>query len=62
MKFGILKRIFDFAGMGISSCALGYSDDYVDNSVKAISNGSMGTLILTKEVDLVKTYINSSVG
>ena len=34
------NHFFDFAGMGISSCILGYSDNYVDNSVKkAISNG-----------------------
>ena len=53
------NHFFDFAGMGISSCTLGYSDDYVDNSVKkAISNGSMGTLNSYEEVDLAEKLIS----
>jgi glutamate-1-semialdehyde 2,1-aminomutase len=53
------NHYYDFAGMGISSCTLGYSDDYVDNSVKkAISNGSMGTLNSYEEVDLAEKLIS----
>jgi glutamate-1-semialdehyde 2,1-aminomutase len=53
------NHYYDFAGMGISSCILGYSDDYVDNAVKkAINNGSMGTLNSYEEVDLAEKLIS----
>ena len=49
------NRYYDFAGMGISSCALGYADDDVDSAVKkAIDNGSMVHLIHLKKYYLRK--------
>lgn len=52
------NHYYDFAGMGISSCTLGYSDIDVDNAVKnAIDNGSMGTLNSYEEVQLAEKLI-----
>ena len=45
------NKYYDFAGMGVSSCVLGYGDEYVANAVcKAIKEGSMGTLNSYEEV------------
>jgi glutamate-1-semialdehyde 2,1-aminomutase len=53
------NHYYDFAGMGISSCILGYADQDVDNAVKkAISSGSMGTLNSAEEVELAEKLIS----
>ena len=50
---------YDFAGMGVTACVLGYADDHVDSIVKsAISNGSMGTLNSYEEVELAEKLIS----
>lgn len=52
------NRFIDMSLMGVGSCVLGYSDDYVNNYVKhAIENGSMCTLNCLEEVVLAKMLI-----
>jgi glutamate-1-semialdehyde 2,1-aminomutase len=52
------NHFYDFSGMGVTSCVLGYADDDVDNAVKsAIDNGSMGTLNSYEEVELAENLI-----
>jgi len=52
------NHFFDFAGMGVTACVLGYADDDVDIAVKdAITNGSMGTLNSFEEVELAEKLI-----
>tara|TARA_A100001011_G_C14286033_1_gene833781 strand:- start:724 stop:2034 length:1311 start_codon:yes stop_codon:yes gene_type:complete len=53
------NKYFDFAGMGVSSCVLGYGDEYVANAVcKAVKEGSMGTLNSYEEVMLAEKLIS----
>ena len=52
------NHYFDFAGMGVTACVLGYADDDVDGAVKkAIDYGSMGTLNSFEEVELAQKLI-----
>ena len=52
------NKYFDFAGMGVTSCVLGYSDDDVNKGIlNAIKKGSMSTLNCTEEIDLAKKLI-----
>jgi glutamate-1-semialdehyde 2,1-aminomutase len=52
------KMYYDFAGMGVTSCVLGYSDNDLNNSLlKGLKSGSMCTLNATEEVDLAKELI-----
>lgn len=52
------KKYFDFAGMGVTSCVLGYADTDVNNAIKkAINNGAMATLNCTEEVELANKMI-----
>jgi len=52
------NNYFDFAGMGVTACTLGYADQDVNNAVKnAIDNGSMGTLNSYEEVELALKLI-----
>jgi glutamate-1-semialdehyde 2,1-aminomutase len=52
------KRYYDFAQMGVGSCALGYADPDVDAAViGAIQNGSMCTLNCPEEVTLAEKLI-----
>ena len=53
------KIYYDFAGMGVTSCVLGYSDNYVNKKLNiGIKNGSMCTLNAVEEVDLAKKLLN----
>ena len=53
------KHYYDFAGMGVTACVLGYADDDVDKAVvQAISNGSMGTLNSYEEVQLAEKLVS----
>jgi glutamate-1-semialdehyde 2,1-aminomutase len=48
----------DFAGMGVTSAILGYSDNDLNNAINAgLKRGSMTTLNSTEEVDLAKELI-----
>lgn len=52
------NHYFDFAGMGVWSCILGYADNDVNGSViKAIQNGSMCCLNCREEVELAERLI-----
>ena len=52
------NKYFDFAGMGVTSCVLGYSDDDVNKGIlNAIKKGSMSTLNCTEEIALAKKLI-----
>ena len=49
------NHYFDFCGMGVTSCILGYANNFVDNNViKAIKGGSMSSLNSLEEYELSK--------
>ena len=53
------SHYYDFAGMGVTACTLGYADDDVDNSViDAIKKSSMNTLNSHEEVALAEKLIS----
>ena len=53
------KMYYDFAGMGVTACVLGYSDDDVNKAlINGLKKGSMTTLNATEEVDLAKEFLN----
>jgi glutamate-1-semialdehyde 2,1-aminomutase len=50
---------YDFAGMGVTSCVIGYSDNDINKSVKkTIDLGSMTTLNTLDEFNLAKEILN----
>ena len=50
---------YDFAGMGVTACVLGYSDNDVNRSIiKGLKKGSMCTLDATEEVELANKLLN----
>ena len=52
------NEYYDFASMGVGTCALGYADDDINRDVKkAIDQGSMGTLNSPEEVELTEKLI-----
>ena len=52
------KVYFDFAGMGVTSCVLGYSNEDINKAlISGLKNGSMCTLNATEEIDLAKELI-----
>lgn len=52
------KHYYDFAGMGVGSCILGYADDDVNKAViGAIQKGSMCSLNCHEEVELAERLI-----
>ena len=54
------KKYFDFAGMGVTACLLGYADNYVNTKVKlAIDRASLTTLNSKDEIQLAQSLINS---
>ncbi len=53
------KMYYDFAGMGVTACVLGYADNDINKAIKkSINNGSMCTLNATEEVELTEKLIN----
>ena len=53
------NKYYDFATMGIGTCALGYADEDVNNKVKeSINHGSMSTLNSQEEVQLAEKLVN----
>lgn len=53
------NHYYDFAGMGVGSCILGYADDDVNVAViEAIQNGSMCSLNCHEEVELAEKLID----
>ncbi len=53
------RHYYDFAGMGVGSCILGYADDAVDDAVQAaIKEGSMCTLNCPEEIELAERLLS----
>jgi glutamate-1-semialdehyde aminotransferase len=53
------NRYYDFTGMGVCSCILGYADDDVNEAViEAVKSGSMCTLNCYEEIELAETLIS----
>ena len=52
------KRYYDFAGMGVTSCVLGYADADINKAIiEGLKKGSMSTLNSPEEVDLANRLI-----
>lgn len=52
------KKYYDFAGMGVTSCILGYADKDINRELnKGLKNGAMSTLNSPHEVELAKRLI-----
>ncbi len=52
------KVYYDFAGMGVTSCVLGYSNDSLNKAlIDGLKKGSMCTLNATEEVDLANELL-----
>ena len=58
--YDLSNRVYyDFAGMGVTACVLGYADNDLNKALKfGLNNGSMCTLNATEEVELAKKLIN----
>ncbi len=53
------KVYYDFAGMGVTSCVLGYSNDSINQAlINGLKKGSMCTLNATEEVDLARELLD----
>ena len=53
------KMYYDFAGMGVTSCVLGYADNDVNKAIiNGLNKGSMATLNATEEIDLAKKFLS----
>ena len=52
------KVYYDFAGMGVTACVLGYSNKEINDAlILGLKKGSMCTLNATEEVDLAKELL-----
>ena len=52
------RKYYDFAGMGVTSCILGYADKDINKAIhKGLKNGAMSTLNSPQEVELAKRLI-----
>ena len=52
------RKYFDFAGMGVTACLLGYADNFVNKKVKAtIDKASLTTLNSIDEIQLAKKLL-----
>ena len=52
------KEYFDFAGMGVTACTLGYADNFVNQKVKAaIDRASLTTLNSLDEIKLAENLL-----
>ena len=52
------KKYYDFAGMGVTSCILGYADKDVNKAVNyGLTKGSMSTLNCPEEVQLAERLL-----
>ena len=51
---------YDFAGMGVTACVLGYSNNDLNKSlIRGLKSGSMCTLNATEEVDLANELLST---
>ncbi len=52
------KAYYDFAGMGVTACVLGYSYDDINSAIiDGLKKGSMSTLNATEEFELAKKFL-----
>ena len=52
------KVYYDFAGMGVTACVLGYSNDDLNKALQfGLKSGSMCTLNAAEEVELAKELL-----
>ena len=52
------NQYYDFAGMGVTACSLGYSNKSINKAlIKTFQNGSLTTLNATEEYDLAKIFL-----
>ena len=52
------KMYYDFAGMGVTSCVLGYADNEINKAISdGLKKGSMTTLNAIEEIDLAKKFL-----
>ena len=52
------KMYYDFAGMGVTSCVLGYSDNDINSAIiEGLKKSSMTTLNAPEEVELAKRLL-----
>ena len=53
------KSYYDFAGMGVTACSLGYSNREINKAlIKTFKNGSLSTLNSYEEYELAKIFLN----
>ena len=53
------KPYLDFAGMGVTACTLGYSNNIINNAIStAAKSGSLTTLNALEEYNLAKIFLN----
>ena len=53
------RPYYDFAGMGVTACTLGYSNKIINNAIiTAANSGSLTTLNALEEYDLAKIFLN----
>ena len=53
------KPYYDFAGMGVTACTLGYSNNKINSAINsAVKSGSLTTLNALEEYDLAKIFLN----
>ncbi len=53
------KSYYDFAGMGVTACSLGYSNRTINKAlIKTFKNGSLTTLNSYEEYELAKIFLN----
>lgn len=53
------EHYYDFSGMGVGACILGYADEDVNTAViNAVENGSMCTLNCPEEIELAEKLIS----
>ena len=51
------KSYYDFAGMGVTACSLGYSNRTINKAlIKTFKNGSLTTLNSYEEYELAKIF------
>ena len=52
------KMYYDFAGMGVTACVLGYADNDINKAlIDGLKKGSMATLNATEEIQLAKNLL-----
>ena len=52
------KTYYDFAGMGVTACSLGYANKKINSSIiKAFNMGNLTTLNSLEEVELARLFL-----